>query len=80
MLSKLTTYWPVAAWKQRMSIRLMSRVPSLEVAYTWHATKFTREVLDGLLWISFLPHHLGQGTINRLIAGRGMARLTRWSL
>jgi hypothetical protein len=24
-------------------------VPSLEVAYVWHASKFTREVLDGLM-------------------------------
>ena len=31
-------------------------VPSLEVAYTWHASKFTREVLDGLLRIGFLHH------------------------
>jgi hypothetical protein len=29
-------------------------VPSLEVAYVWHASKFTREVLDGLLLIGFL--------------------------
>jgi DNA modification methylase len=29
-------------------------VPSLEVAYVWHAAKFTREVLDGLLRIGFL--------------------------
>jgi hypothetical protein len=29
-------------------------VPSLEVAYVWHASKFTREVLDGLLRIGFL--------------------------
>jgi DNA modification methylase len=28
-------------------------VPSLEVAYVWHASKFTREVLDGLLRIGF---------------------------
>src|SRR5262249_41970699 len=26
-------------------------VPSLQVAYVWHASKFTREVLDGLLRI-----------------------------
>ena len=31
-------------------------VPSLEVAYVWHASKFTREVLDGLLRIGFLHH------------------------
>src|SRR3977135_3144665 len=30
-------------------------VPSLEVAYIWHASKFTREVLDGLLRIGFIP-------------------------
>ena len=29
-------------------------VPSLEVAYVWHASVFTREVLDGLLRIGFL--------------------------
>ncbi len=29
-------------------------VPSLEIAYVWHASIFTREVLDGLLRIGFL--------------------------
>jgi DNA modification methylase len=29
-------------------------VPSLEVAYVWHASVFTREVLNGLLRIGFL--------------------------
>jgi DNA modification methylase len=29
-------------------------VPSLEIAYVWHASVFTREVLDGLLRIGFL--------------------------
>jgi len=29
-------------------------VPSLQVAYVWHASVFTREVLDGLLQIGFL--------------------------
>ena len=29
-------------------------VPSLEIAYVWHASLFTREVLDGLLRIGFL--------------------------
>ena len=29
-------------------------VPSLEVAYVWHASVFTREVLDGLVRIGFL--------------------------
>lgn len=31
-------------------------VPSLECAYVWHASKFTREVLDGLLRIGFVHH------------------------
>src|SRR6476620_11333402 len=31
-------------------------VPSLDVAYVWHASKFTREVLDGLLRIGFIHH------------------------
>ena len=31
-------------------------VPSLEVAYVWHASQFTREVLDGLLRIGFVHH------------------------
>jgi DNA modification methylase len=29
-------------------------VPSLQIAYVWHASVFTREVLDGLLRIDFL--------------------------
>ncbi len=38
-------------------------VPSLDVAYIWHASKFTREVLDGLhCW----------GGIERLLASRQM--------
>jgi hypothetical protein len=31
-------------------------VPSLEAAYVWHASKFTPEVLDGLLRIGFIHH------------------------
>ncbi len=31
-------------------------VPSLQVAYVWHASKYTREVLDGLLRIGFVHH------------------------
>ena len=31
-------------------------VPSLQIAYVWHASKFTREVLDGLLRIGFVHH------------------------
>jgi DNA modification methylase len=30
--------------------------PSLQIAYVWHASRFTREVLDGLLRIGFLHH------------------------
>ena len=44
--------------------------PSLEVAYVWHASKFTREVLDGLLRIGFLHHQ-------QIIWDRGRAVLTR---
>jgi DNA modification methylase len=45
-------------------------VPSLEVAYVWHASQFTREVLDGLLQIGFL--HFQQ-----IIWNKGRAVLTR---
>src|SRR5580698_6814025 len=38
-----------ADWSEAFAL-----VPSLEVAYVWHASKFTREVLDGLLGIGFL--------------------------
>jgi DNA modification methylase len=31
-------------------------VPSLQIAYVWHASRFTREVLDGLLRIGFIHH------------------------
>jgi len=31
-------------------------VPDLQVAYVWHASAFTREVLDGLLRIGFVHH------------------------
>jgi hypothetical protein len=31
-------------------------VTSLEVTYVWHASKFTREVLDGFLRIGFIHH------------------------
>ena len=33
-------------------------VPSLEAAYVWHASKFTREVFDGLLRIGFITSKL----------------------
>jgi DNA modification methylase len=45
-------------------------VPSLEVAYVWHASKFTREVLDGLLGIGFVHHQ-------QIIWNKGRAVLTR---
>jgi hypothetical protein len=38
-----------ADWSEAFAL-----VPSLQVAYVWHASKFTREVLDGLLRIGFL--------------------------
>ena len=45
-------------------------VPSLEVAYVWHASKFTREVLDGLLKIGFIHHQ-------QIIWNKGRTVLTR---
>ncbi|MGI8989283.1 MAG: ParB N-terminal domain-containing protein [Bryobacteraceae bacterium] len=45
-------------------------VTSLEVAYVWHASKFTREVLDGLLRIGFLHHQ-------QIIWNKGRTVLTR---
>jgi DNA modification methylase len=45
-------------------------VPSLQVAYVWHASKFTREVLNGLLRIGF-EHH------QQLIWDKGRTVLTR---
>ena len=44
--------------------------PSLQVAYVWHASKFTREVLDGLLRIGFLHHQ-------QIIWDKGRTVLTR---
>src|SRR5712671_5754702 len=44
--------------------------PSLEVAYVFHASKFTREVLDGLLRIGFLHHQ-------QIIWNKGRTVLTR---
>jgi len=45
-------------------------VPSLEVAYIWHASRFTREVLDGLLRIGFIHHQ-------QIIWNKGRTVLTR---
>jgi DNA modification methylase len=38
-----------ADWSQAFEL-----VPSIQIAYVWHASIFTREVLDGLLRIGFL--------------------------
>jgi len=54
-----------ADWSEAFAL-----VPSLEVAYVWHASKFTREVLDGLLEIGFLHHQ-------QIIWDKGRAVLTR---
>jgi DNA modification methylase len=45
-------------------------VSSLEVAYVWHASKFTRQVLDGLLRIGFVHHQ-------QIIWNKGRTVLTR---
>jgi DNA modification methylase len=45
-------------------------VPSLRVGYVWHASTFTREVLDGLLRIGFTLHQ-------QIIWNKGRAVLTR---
>jgi DNA modification methylase len=54
-----------ADWSEAFAL-----VPSLEVAYVWHASKFTREVLDGLLQIGFVHHQ-------QIIWDTGRAVLTR---
>jgi DNA modification methylase len=54
-----------ADWSEAFAL-----VPSLEVAYVWHASKFTREVLDGLLRIDFLHHQ-------QIIWDKGRTVLTR---
>jgi len=45
-------------------------LPYLQVGYVWHASKFTREVLDGLLRVGF-EHH------QQLIWNKGRTVLTR---
>ena len=45
-------------------------MPSLQIAYVWHASRFTREVLDGLLRIGF-EHH------QQIIWDKGRTVLTR---
>ncbi len=54
-----------ADWSEAFAL-----VPTLQVGYVWHASKFTREVLDGLLRIDFLHHQ-------QIIWHKGRAVLTR---
>jgi DNA modification methylase len=54
-----------ADWSEALAL-----VPNLQVGYVWHASKFTREVLDGLLRIGFLHHQ-------QIIWNKGRAVLTR---
>jgi hypothetical protein len=54
-----------ADWSEAFAL-----VPGLEVGYVWHASKFTREVLDGLLKIGFLHHQ-------QIIWDKGRPVLTR---
>jgi len=54
-----------ADWSEAFAL-----VPSLEVGYVFHASKFTCEVLDGLLRIGFLHHQ-------QIIWDKGRAVLTR---
>src|SRR5450631_163621 len=54
-----------ADWSEAFAL-----VPSLEVGYVWHASTFTREVLDGLLRIGFLHHQ-------QIIWDKGRMVLTR---
>jgi hypothetical protein len=54
-----------ADWSEAFAL-----VPSLQVAYVWHASKFTCEVLAGLLRIGFLLHQ-------QIIWDKGRAVLTR---
>lgn len=72
-----------ADWSEAFAL-----VPSLEVAYVWHASQFTREVLDGLLRIGFLhPQQIiwnkGRTLLfradGRVRAGRGGRALKRAS-
>jgi len=54
-----------ADWSEAFAL-----VPSLQAAYVWHASRFTREVLDGLLRIGFLHHQ-------QIIWDKGRTVLTR---
>ena len=55
----------IADWSHAFEL-----VPSLEAGYVWHASKFTREVLDGLLRIGFIHHQ-------QIIWNKGRTVLTR---
>jgi DNA modification methylase len=54
-----------ADWSEAFAL-----VPTLEVGYVFHASKYTREVLDGLLRIGFVHHQ-------QIIWDKGRAALTR---
>ena len=54
-----------AEWSEAFGL-----VPSIEAGYVWHASVFTREVLDGLLRIGFVYHQ-------QIIWDKGRAVLTR---
>jgi DNA modification methylase len=54
-----------ADWSEAFAL-----VPSLQVGYVWHASRFTREVLDGLLRIGFVHHQ-------QIIWDKGRPVLTR---
>jgi DNA modification methylase len=54
-----------ADWSEAFAL-----LPDLQIGYIWHASKFTREVLDGLLRIGFLHHQ-------QIVWNKGRAVLTR---
>ena len=54
-----------ADWSEAFAL-----VPCLEVAYVWHASRYTREVLGGLLRIGFVHHQ-------QIIWDKGRPVLTR---
>lgn len=54
-----------ADWSEAFAL-----VPSLQIGYVWHASAFTREVLDGLLRIGFIHHQ-------QIIWNKGRTVLTR---
>ncbi len=54
-----------ADWSEAFAL-----VPSIDVAYVWHASLYTREVLDGLLRLGFLYPQ-------QIIWNKGLAAMTR---